>query len=91
MLKKSFLLSPGPSKVPEDVLLDMAQPIFHHRTPQYQDIFRQVSADLKEVFRTQNDVFVFVYRARLGIPYESAKVFASYLLRWLRVGRFAHS
>lgn len=59
MLKKNFLMSPGPSKVPESVLLDMAQPIFHHRTPQYQAIFKDVTEKLKEVFRTKNDVFVF--------------------------------
>jgi serine---pyruvate transaminase len=59
VLKKNFLLSPGPSKVPESVMLEMAQPIFHHRTPQYQAIFKQVTDDLKYLFRTQNDVFVF--------------------------------
>ena len=59
MLKKNFLLSPGPSKIPESVMLDMAQPIFHHRTPQYQKIFSEVTANLKNVFRTKNDVFVF--------------------------------
>lgn len=59
MLKKNFLLSPGPSKVPESVMLEMAQPIFHHRTPQYQAIFKNVTDDLKYLFRTQNDVFVF--------------------------------
>lgn len=59
MLKKNFLLSPGPSKVPESVMLEMAQPIFHHRTPQYQAIFKNVTDDLKYLFRTENDVFVF--------------------------------
>ena len=58
MLKKNFLMSPGPSKVPENVLLEMAQPIFHHRTPQYQAIFSDVSQKLKMLFRTENDVFV---------------------------------
>jgi len=59
MLKKNFLMSPGPSKVPESVMLEMAQPVFHHRTPQYQEIFADVTAKLKQVFRTKNDVFVF--------------------------------
>ncbi|MBU1862590.1 MAG: alanine--glyoxylate aminotransferase family protein [Candidatus Omnitrophica bacterium] len=59
MLKKNFLLSPGPSKVPESVMLEMAHPIFHHRTPQYQAIFSDVTSALKDIFRTKNDVFVF--------------------------------
>ncbi len=59
MLKKNFLMSPGPSKVPENVLLEMAKPIFHHRTPQYQEIFKDIVSKLKEVFRTKNNVFVY--------------------------------
>ena len=59
MLKKNFLLSPGPSKVPESVMLQMAQPIFHHRTPQYQAIFKEVTDNLKYLFQTENDVFVY--------------------------------
>jgi len=59
VLKKNFLLSPGPSKVPESVLLDMAQPMFHHRTPQYQAIFKEVCENLKYLFQTKNDVHVF--------------------------------
>jgi aspartate aminotransferase-like enzyme len=59
MLKKNFLLSPGPSKVPESVMLEMANPIFHHRTPQYQAIFKDVCENLKYLYQTKNDVIVF--------------------------------
>lgn len=43
--------------VPDRVLLKMAEPIFHHRTPQYEELFADVSAKLKKVFLTENDVF----------------------------------
>ena len=40
MLKK-HLLAPGPTPVPPEVLLAMATPIIHHRTPQFSEIFRE--------------------------------------------------
>ena len=36
---KQYLLSPGPTAVPEQVLLRMASPMIHHRTPQFSAIF----------------------------------------------------
>ncbi|MCC6579355.1 MAG: alanine--glyoxylate aminotransferase family protein [Phycisphaeraceae bacterium] len=50
------LLTPGPTQVPEAVLLEMAQPIIHHRTKQFQAIFAELSQRLSRVFRTKNPV-----------------------------------
>ncbi|MFH0838986.1 MAG: alanine--glyoxylate aminotransferase family protein [Candidatus Omnitrophota bacterium] len=58
-LTKSYLLTPGPTPVPEDALLSMAKPIIHHRTPEFMEIFKEVSENLKYVFQTQYDVLVF--------------------------------
>ena len=58
-MKKEYLLSPGPTPVPTDALLSMARPIFHHRTPQYQALFKEVNEGLKYVFQTNNDVLTF--------------------------------
>ena len=38
---KARLLTPGPTPVPEDTLLDMARQVYYHRSPQ----FRQILAD----------------------------------------------
>ncbi len=59
MLKKNYILSPGPTPVPERVLLAGAQPILHHRTPQFEKIFAEVSESIKYLFQTKNDVFIF--------------------------------
>ena len=56
---KKYLLTPGPTPVPEDVLLTQAQSIIHHRTSEFREVFREVSEDLKYVFQTQNPVLVF--------------------------------
>jgi len=41
-VKKEYLMAPGPSPVPPEALLDMAQPIFHHRTPRFKALFGEV-------------------------------------------------
>ena len=58
-MRKNYLLTPGPTSVPSDVLLDLAKPIVHHRTPQFAEIFHSVSEGLKYVFQTKNDILVF--------------------------------
>jgi aspartate aminotransferase-like enzyme len=58
-MKKYRLMSPGPTPVPERVLLKMADTIIHHRTPRFQGVLRDVTAKLKKVFRTENPVLIF--------------------------------
>ncbi|GAH51043.1 unnamed protein product [marine sediment metagenome] len=55
-MKKKLLLSPGPTPVPPQALLAMAQPIIHHRTPEYVEIFNEVREKLKYLFQTKNEV-----------------------------------
>ncbi len=57
-MKKGFLLAPGPTPVPERVLLAMAQPMIHHRTPQFSDIFAEAKEGLKYLFQTKEDVLI---------------------------------
>jgi len=58
MIKKYYLLSPGPTPVPETVLSAAAEPIIHHRTPEFSKIFMEVSEGLKYVFGTKEDVYI---------------------------------
>ena len=55
-MKKYQLMAPGPTPVPSEVLLAMAQPILHHRTPEYEAIFVEVRAGLKRLVQTAQDV-----------------------------------
>ena len=54
---KTRLFTPGPVMVPEKTLLKMAEPIFHHRTPQYENLFADVNSKLKRFFLTEGNVF----------------------------------
>jgi len=58
-MQKRYLLTPGPTPVPEEVLLSMARPIIHHRTPQFMAILKEAVEGLKYVFQTKNDIFLF--------------------------------
>ncbi len=57
-MKKKYLLSPGPTAVPESVLARMAEPMIHHRTPQFSAIFAEVKKDLKYLFQTEQEVLI---------------------------------
>jgi aspartate aminotransferase-like enzyme len=57
MIKKT-LLAPGPTPVPAEVLLDMAQPIIHHRTPQFSAILVEAQERLKRLYQTKQPVLM---------------------------------
>ncbi|CUS97893.1 pyridoxal-phosphate-dependent aminotransferase family protein [Candidatus Kryptobacter tengchongensis] len=54
---KKRLFTPGPTPVPENVALAMAQPIIHHRNPEFIEIFARVNENLKYLFQTKQDVY----------------------------------
>src|SRR5262249_23744957 len=55
---KPRLLTPGPTPVPEDTLLELAKPVTYHRTPEQKQILAEVMEDLRYVFQTKNSVIV---------------------------------
>ncbi|MDH4199447.1 MAG: alanine--glyoxylate aminotransferase family protein [Spirochaetia bacterium] len=58
-MKKNYLLAPGPVQIPPEILLEMARPIIHHRTPEFEKRFKDVQDLLKELFQTNNPVITF--------------------------------
>src|SRR3954451_20337656 len=58
-MRKPRLMTPGPAPVPEDVLLELARPVIHHRSAEAKEVIVDVVAGLKEVFQTTNDVLIF--------------------------------
>ncbi|HKF28885.1 MAG TPA: alanine--glyoxylate aminotransferase family protein [Candidatus Binataceae bacterium] len=55
---KRYLFTPGPVSVPPEVLLEMAQPIIHHRTPQFSAALDQACDRLKPLFGTSQQVIL---------------------------------
>ncbi|AEH51876.1 pyridoxal-phosphate-dependent aminotransferase family protein [Pseudothermotoga thermarum] len=60
MLRKNFIMAPGPTPVPPEVLLAGAKETIHHRTPQFLKIIEQTLEEAKYLFQTSNRVYVFV-------------------------------
>ncbi|HID88328.1 MAG TPA: alanine--glyoxylate aminotransferase family protein [Anaerolineae bacterium] len=52
------LFIPGPCEVDEKVLAAMAQPTPRHYGPEWMRVYREVMHLLKQVFQTQNDLFL---------------------------------
>jgi aspartate aminotransferase-like enzyme len=49
---------PGPTPCPPEVLQAMAWPMVNHRGPEFHQMITDVTADLKKVFQTKNDVLL---------------------------------
>lgn len=52
-------MTPGPTMVPPAVLMAGGEPMIHHRTPEYSQLFRELNKNLKTIFQTQNPVLTF--------------------------------
>src|SRR5262249_51701789 len=53
---KQRLLTPGPTPVPEETLLELAKPVFYHRTAEFRQILADVLKDLQYIFRTRHPI-----------------------------------
>ena len=59
MKDKTFLMIPGPTPVPESVMMEIAKHPIGHRSSEFSSVLKEVYENLKYVFRTKNDVFMF--------------------------------
>lgn len=57
-MQKRYLLTPGPTQVPPEVLLRMSQPIIHHRSSEFSQLFAEVQTGLRWLFQTDQDVLI---------------------------------
>jgi len=96
-MNKMRLFTPGPTSVPEEVLLEMAKPVFHHRTQQYKDLFAKCNEMLKYVYQTKNPVLTIAGSGSAGaemamintIPAGGTVLFLSngkFAERWVKIG-----
>lgn len=55
---KRYLMTPGPTPVPERVLLEMGLPLIHHRSPEFEQLLQEVREGLKYLFQTGKEVII---------------------------------
>src|SRR5262245_5705658 len=73
---KQRLLTPGPTPVPEETLLEMAKPVFYHRSATYRQLLAEVTEDLKYVYRTKNPVLTLTASGTGGMEAALASTLA---------------
>ncbi len=95
---KQRLFTPGPTDVPAEVLIEMAKPIFHHRTARFKEMFAAVNDGLKKLFLTSNDVLTIAGSGTAGmeaamacaIPRDKKVLVAQggkFAERWVKVAK----
>ena len=57
-MKKKYIMAPGPTEVPPEVLAEAAKPVMHHRTPQFRKILTEVLDGIKYVIGTTRNVYL---------------------------------
>ncbi|NTU52351.1 MAG: alanine--glyoxylate aminotransferase family protein [Chlorobiaceae bacterium] len=72
---KKRLFTPGPTPVPENVMLRMAAPIIHHRNPEFMEILQRVHEDLKYLFGTTQPVVVMTCSGTGGMEAAVSSLF----------------
>src|ERR1700685_2981826 len=58
-MAKRYLFTPGPTPVPPEVLAANAEPMVHHRGPDFQATYVSALERLKQVWRTESPVLLF--------------------------------
>jgi aspartate aminotransferase-like enzyme len=57
-MKKKYIMAPGPTEVPPEVIAEAAKPVMHHRTPQFRKILTEVLDGIKYVIGTTRSVYL---------------------------------
>ena len=73
---KKRLFTPGPTPIPESVMLRMAEPIIHHRNPEFQVILTRVNRDLQYLFQTTQPVLTLTCSGTGGVEATFVSLFS---------------
>ncbi|MGB2867002.1 MAG: aminotransferase class V-fold PLP-dependent enzyme, partial [Bacteroidota bacterium] len=73
---KKRLFTPGPTPVPESVMLRMAEPIIHHRNPEFNEVLTRVHQNLKYLFQTSQPVLALTCSGTGGVEATFVSLFS---------------
>jgi aspartate aminotransferase-like enzyme len=73
---KSRLFTPGPTPIPEQVMLRMAAPIIHHRHPEFREIMARVNRNLQYLFQTAQPVLTLASSGTGGMEATFVSLFS---------------
>jgi len=64
---KQYLLTAGPTPVPERVLLAMARPVLYHRAPDFMECFKETQEGLRWLFQTKQTILQLTGSGTIGM------------------------
>jgi aspartate aminotransferase-like enzyme len=64
--RRKLVMLPGPTNVPERILLAMARPMINHRGPEFHQLYEGILRKSKELFRTKEGEVVVVSASGTG-------------------------
>jgi serine---pyruvate transaminase len=73
---KKRLYTPGPTPIPETVMLKMAEPIIHHRNPEFNEVLTRVNKNLKYLFQTEQPVLTLTCSGTGGVESTFVSLFS---------------
>lgn len=73
---KKRLFTPGPTPIPETIMLKMAEPIIHHRNPEFNEILTRVNQNLKYLFQTEQPVLTLTCSGTGGVESTFVSLFS---------------
>lgn len=76
MEEREFLMIPGPVSVDDDVLAALGRPVRAHYGEEWAQLYKGAAAGMREVFRTEGDVFLLFGSGMAGIEMCIASVLA---------------
>jgi len=72
---KSRLFTPGPTPVPGHVMLRMAEPLIHHRSPEFRAVMERVNLNLGYLFQTASPVLTLTCSGTGGVEATFVSLF----------------
>ena len=77
MDRPEIILAPGPTPIPPEVLLAQGSPLVYHRGPGFGDLMRDVTARLKQLYRTDDaDVLLMTSSGTGGLESAAQNLFS---------------
>ena len=77
MDRPEIILAPGPTPIPPEVLLAQGGPLVYHRGPGFGNLMREVTAHLRELYRTERaDVLLMTSSGTGGLESAIQNVFS---------------
>ena len=73
---KKRLFTPGPTPVPEHVMLRMAEPLIHHRSPEFRAVMARVNKNLRYLFQTFQPVITLTCSGTGGMESTFVSLFS---------------